>query len=381
VTTASTGAPVAEVSPAVVVSGLRRTFPVRPPVVALDGVDLTVPVGSIVAILGPSGSGKTTLLRVLAGTDRADAGTVHVGGVLLDGERTHVPPERRKVGLVPQEGALFPHLDVAGNIGFSLNRSPRSERRARVEELLELVDLAGMGGRRPHELSGGQQQRVALARALAPGPDVVLLDEPFSALDASLRRALRAEIAELLRRTGTTAVLVTHDQDEALSMADRVAVMRDGRIVQEGTPVDIYRRPADLWVAHFVGEAVVLPGVVTQDRPTPAAPAVARCALGDVAVVGPDGRWAGGDDVLVCLRPEQIVPAGGDGAADGPGAGAAGRVRRTQFEGSDVIVELTVGDTALHARWPSTTVDVGPGDEVRLTVRGAATAFGSDPDR
>ncbi len=361
-------------TPAVEVSDLRRTFPVRPPVAALDGVDLTVPVGSVTAVLGPSGSGKTTLLRVLAGTERADSGTVHVGGELLDGDRVHVPPERRRVGLVPQEGALFPHLDVAGNVGFGLHRWSRSERAARVEELLELVDLAGMGGRRPHELSGGQQQRVALIRALAPSPEVVLLDEPFSALDASLRRSLRAEVADLIRSTGTTAVLVTHDQDEALSMADRVAIMRDGRIAQVGDPVELYRRPSDMWVAEFLGEAVVVPGELVDAAAPPDGQAVstatARCAIGTFPVAVPSNGSVASGPVHVCLRPEQVVPSG-----EGVVGAVTATVRRTRFEGADMVVELEVAHASVRARWPSTTVDVAPGDELAIGVRGTAVAF------
>jgi iron(III) transport system ATP-binding protein len=229
----------------VTVTGLDKAFGAQP---VLAGLDLEVPAGSLTAILGPSGSGKTTLLRLLAGFERADAGTIGIGGVLVDGPGVHLPPERRRIGYVPQEGSLFPHLTVAGNVGFGLparQHGARQRRGGKVEALLETVGLAGFGRRYPHQLSGGQQQRVALARALAIEPAVVLLDEPFASLDAHLRASVRADVQEIFRRAGTTAVLVTHDQDEALSVADRVAALRDGRIAQCAPPEDLYRRPAD----------------------------------------------------------------------------------------------------------------------------------------
>ena len=222
-----------------VVSGLYKAFGDHP---VLTGVDLEVPAGSLTAILGPSGSGKTTLLRVLAGFDRADAGTVKIGGSVVDGPDVHLPPERRRIGYVPQEGSLFPHLTVAANIGFGL--PARQRRGPATAKLLDAVGLAGLGQRYPHQLSGGQQQRVALARALAIEPKIVLLDEPFASLDAHLRASVRADVQELLAKTGITGVLVTHDQDEALSTADRVAVLRDGRIAQCDAPQDLYDRPA-----------------------------------------------------------------------------------------------------------------------------------------
>lgn len=344
---------------AVELAGVRRRFDVDPPVVALDGVDLRVDPGSFTAILGPSGSGKTTLLRVLAGTERADEGEVRVAGITLDGPGVHVPPERRRVGLVPQEGALFPHLDVAGNVAFGLHRRPRAERSTRVRELLDLVDLAGMEHRRPHELSGGQQQRVALARALAPAPDVILLDEPFSALDASLRSSVRTEVADLLRSTGTTAVLVTHDQDEALSVADSVAVLRAGRIVQHAPPDEVYRRPADLWVAGFLGDAMLLDGDLAGGE--------VRCVLGTLAL---DGERSTGVDgaVTVFLRPEQVWPA--DAAT-----GVVGVVERTRFAGADVEVSLDVDGVAVTARWPSSLAPAAPGDRIHLEVLGAPVVF------
>ncbi|HEX3650249.1 MAG TPA: ABC transporter ATP-binding protein, partial [Pseudonocardiaceae bacterium] len=219
----------------------------------LTDVSLRVPDRSITAVLGSSGSGKTTLLRIVGGFERPRAGVVRLGGRVIDGPGAHVPPERRGLGYVPQEGALFPHLTVAANVGFALRR--RTRRAGRVGELLDLVGLADLRRRYPHELSGGQQQRVALARALALEPSVVLLDEPFSSLDAALRASVRAEIARVLRASATAVVLVTHDQQEALSLADQVAVLREGRIAQAGSPREIYANPVDPDLAAFLGEA------------------------------------------------------------------------------------------------------------------------------
>src|SRR5450432_3836475 len=242
------------------VTGLYKAFGSLP---VLTGVDLEVPAGSLTAILGPSGSGKTTLLRVLAGFERADAGTVTIGDKIADGPGVYVAPERRRIGYVPQEGSLFPHLTVAANVGFGL---PARERRGgKVASMLEAVGLGGFGKRYPHQLSGGQQQRVALARALAIEPAVVLLDEPFASLDANLRASVRADVQEIFRQAGTTAVLVTHDQDEALSMADRVAVLRDGQIAQCAAPQDLYTRPVDADLARFIGDANLLDGIMGAD--------------------------------------------------------------------------------------------------------------------
>ncbi|HEX2272696.1 MAG TPA: ABC transporter ATP-binding protein, partial [Acidimicrobiales bacterium] len=308
-------------------AGVTKAFgPVR----ALDGVDLAVPTGSVTALLGPSGCGKTTLLRVVAGFERPDEGSVTVGGRVVAGPRVHVPPERRRVGIVPQEHALFPHLTVAGNVGYGVSRGAR--RAARIEEVLALAGLTGLGDRMPHELSGGQQQRVALARALAPEPSVVLLDEPFGSLDAALRVELRAEIATVLRASGATAVLVTHDQDEALSMADLVAVMREGRVVQLGPPDEVYQHPADLWVAGFVGRANVLAGEMV-------GPGKVSCALGILEAVG--GPGAG--PVRLAVRPEQLRVTA-DAAGDG-------RVENRQYFGHDALVAVVLGDgTHLLAR-------------------------------
>jgi len=341
------------------VRGLCKSFG-RSPV--LTGLDLEVPAGSLTAVLGPSGCGKTTLLRILAGFERADRGEVRLGDRLLCDPRTHLAPERRQIGFVPQEGALFPHLDVAANIGFGLSRSQR--RGTRVEELLELVGLQGLAKRLPHQLSGGQQQRVALARALAPEPGLVLLDEPFDALDAGLRAQVRGEVRAALAQAGTTALLVTHDQEEALSLADLVAVMRDGRIVQAADPRTLYSDPVDEEVARFLGEAVLLAGNLDEG--------FAETGLGRVAVRGPS---AGGGRATVMLRPEQIRcrPAGGH--LDGP----RGRVISTEFYGHDATARIALEDPiglevtarALGQRLPAT------GEQVVVEVEGSGVAYPS----
>jgi iron(III) transport system ATP-binding protein len=256
-----------------------------------------------------------------------------------------VRPERRRVGIVPQEGALFPHLDVLGNVSFALDGS-RREKALRTAELLELVGMAGTESLRPQELSGGMQQRVAVARALSRRPDVVLLDEPFSALDAGLRDGVRADVLAAIRADGAAALLVTHDQDEALSSADRVAVMRDGVIVQEGTPTEVYGAPVDLGVARFVGACVELPVTVTGDG-------VLRTALGDLprAVPAPDpagGTEAAGPPAYVAvLRPEQLrfTPGPPSGpSADGDRPGVAARVTAVRYHGHDCLLDVTLDD-------------------------------------
>ncbi|WP_030176471.1 ABC transporter ATP-binding protein [Spirillospora albida] len=321
------------------IEGLTKAY--GPDATVLDGLDLTVPSGSLAAVLGPSGCGKTTLLRVVAGFLRADAGTVTVGGRVLTGPGTHVPPERRRVGIVPQEGALFPHLSVARNVAFGL--TDRSTRRRRAEEMLDLVGLSGYGDRMPHELSGGQQQRIALARALAPEPALVLLDEPFNALDSALRAGVRADVRAALRAIGATALLVTHDQQEALSTADLVAVVRDGRIAQCGTPQDVYGRPADPWVAGFVGDAVLLPAS--------AANGTAETPLGTIELSKPAASPAG----TVILRPEQLR------LTDPGEAGPAGTVTDVRYYGHDAMV--TVAVDGLDAP-----VDIRVSGEVRLRL-------------
>ncbi|MBA3998045.1 MAG: ABC transporter ATP-binding protein [Candidatus Accumulibacter sp.] len=228
----------------------------------VNGVDFRVDAGSIACLLGPSGCGKTTLLRCIAGFEEIAAGEIRVEGRTVSRAGFRVPPEHRRIGMVFQDYALFPHLTVAENIGFGLRGMSAAERGARVDELLGTVGLGGQGRKYPHELSGGQQQRVALARALAPRPQLILLDEPFSNLDVDLRERLSHEVRDILKSQGITAVLVTHDQNEAFAMADEIGVMADGLIQQWDTPYNLYHRPANRFVADFVGQGVFLPGMV-----------------------------------------------------------------------------------------------------------------------
>ncbi|MFF5362736.1 ABC transporter ATP-binding protein [Streptomyces scabiei] len=337
----------------------RLTKSYGPQAPVLQGLDLSVPGGSLVAVLGPSGCGKTTLLRIVAGFLRADAGAVTVGGRTLAGPGVHLPPERRRIGIVPQEGALFPHVSVARNVAFGLTGLDRGERRRRTEEMLDLTGLAGYGDRMPHELSGGQQQRIALARALAPRPALVLLDEPFNALDSALRTGVRADVRAALRATGATALLVTHDQQEALSTADLVAVVRQGRIAQCDTPQDLYRHPADPWVAGFVGDAVLLQGTVANSGST------AHTPLGPVVLASPpDGLHTG----TVVLRPEQLRLTDADTAA------VRGTVTDVCFYGHDAKVTIAVhgidGTVDIRVAGP---LPVGPGQETGIRVTGEAT--------
>jgi iron(III) transport system ATP-binding protein len=318
----------------------------------LAGVTLTVPSGSLFAVVGPSGCGKTTLLRCVAGFERVDAGEIAVDGRAV----TAMPAHRRRVAVVPQEAALFPHLSVHDNVAYGLDRAHRRD--GRVEAVLSLVGLDGYGARMPHQLSGGQQQRVAVARALAPRPPLVLLDEPFSALDAALRVEVRRDVREALRADGATAVLVTHDQGEALALADHVAVMRSGTIVQSGTPTGVYAAPADTWVASFVGEAVLLPAAV--------ADGLARTALGDLQFTGVDGAGTG----LAMLRPEQLK------LRSGPGDGISATVVRRDFHGHDSVVALRLaGGVEVAARIAATDVEVTVGDTVTVSVQGPARLY------
>ncbi|MGN6251946.1 MAG: ABC transporter ATP-binding protein [Marmoricola sp.] len=325
---------------------------------AVDDVSLVVPHGTLTAVLGPSGCGKTTLLRLVAGFLEPDGGTIAFDDRVVAGAGRSATPQQRRVGYVPQEGALFPHLDVAANIAFGL---PRRERRsARVGEVLDLVELpSSYLTRHPHELSGGQQQRVALARALAPQPAVVLLDEPFSSLDASLRESTGRAVARALRAAGSTAVLVTHDQSEALSLADQVAVMRTGRLVQAGTPSEVYLHPVDAHVARFVGGANVLPARGEG--------ATARCALGEVRLTGAEHG-----DVLVVVRPEQLM------VHAGAGTGAPALVREVSFYGHDADVRLELADGATVVARVSGHRPPAPGEQVALAVDGASVALASE---
>jgi iron(III) transport system ATP-binding protein len=291
----------------------------------LHGLSLTAPNGALTAVLGASGSGKTTLLRVVAGFERAGLGRVVLGSQELEGPQTFVAPERRGIGYVSQDGSLFPHLSAAANVGFGL---PRSERRGRrVDELLELVGLAGLGRRFPHELSGGEQQRVSLARALAPRPRLILMDEPFSALDASLRATLRDDVRAVLKAAGVTAILVTHDQDEALSLADQVAVLRGGVIVQAGPPPQLYERPADAALARFLGHANFVDGTVDGGK--------VSTVLGEVLLAQGTGL-ADGHGAVLLLRPEQLKV-----TAPGLRGSRDVVIERCQYFGHDAVVEAS----------------------------------------
>ncbi len=302
--------------------------------VAVDDVSFDAPAGKILALLGPSGCGKTTTLRLIAGLERPDAGEVALGNTVVQSPEVSVPPERRRVGVVFQDYALFPHLDVQSNVGFGLAR--RTGRAERIAEVLELVDLASLATRMPQELSGGQQQRVALARALAPAPRIVLMDEPFSNLDASLRNELRNDVRRVLREAGTTAVFVTHDQEEALSIADYVAVMIDGRVLQVAPPQVIYRQPVSRAVADFIGEFNVIEGA-----------GIGRavvCDLGTVAIPEP---MIGTVDLYV--RPESLQidedPAG-QGVIEARRFFGHDQLVRVRFD-SGLVIECRAGPTLL----------------------------------
>ena len=267
--------------------------------VIIRDLSLQLQKGQIGCLLGPSGCGKTTALRCIAGFERIAAGEIVLNGVCVSSADSFVPPEQRRIGMVFQDYALFPHLDVTANIGFGLHRLTRVERERRVEELLHVVHLAGVAKKYPHELSGGQQQRVALARALAPRPDLLLLDEPFSNLDVSLRERLSMEVREIIKHQGATAILVTHDQAEAFAIADEIGVMNHGEIQQWDTAFNLYHRPANRFVADFIGQGVFLPGKVINAQQI-------EIELGVLKGVMPQHCEAGcGVDVL--LRPDDIV--------------------------------------------------------------------------
>lgn len=342
------------IPPALAVEGLTKRFGA---VRAVAGVDLTVDRGEILAILGPSGCGKTTVLRLVAGFEDPDAGTIEIGGIGVANPRGSVPPERRNVGMVFQDGALFPHLTVAQNVGFGLKREGRDQR---VADALDLVGLGNAGERMPHQLSGGQQQRVALARALAPRPELVLLDEPFSSLDAALRVRLRTDVQVILKEAGVTAILVTHDQEEALSMADRVAMMWDGRILQVARPDELYLRPASRRVAEFVGDAQFLPG--TQSGRT------VDCSLGRLPAVA-----AGDGPVDIMVRPEilRLTPLS-------EARGIPASVRSRFFFGHDQLLDCILPDGTLVRARTNAYSGFQPGDDVRIAVRGAVLTFPRD---
>jgi iron(III) transport system ATP-binding protein len=334
------------------VRGLSKSFGA---VEAVRELNLEIERGELMAVLGPSGCGKTTLLRVIAGFERPDAGCVVVSDEVVAGPGRIVPPEKRRVGMVFQDYALFPHLSVEGNVAFGLTARPREERDALTRRTLELVGLQHKARCGVHELSGGERQRVALARALAPEPELVLLDEPFSNLDATLRGGLRREVELILRDAEATALLVTHDQEEALSLADRLAVMRDGEIVQVGPPVEVYGTPASRWAAQFVGEVNVLSGV-------------ARGSGVETELGVFDLRTPASGAVQVAVRPEQLeLRADGSGNAE---------VVAREFRGHDVLYRLRhEGGKVLLVQLPSLELhEVGDSVFVR-PARAAVTAL------
>lgn len=341
---------------------------------AVDDVSLSIRSGELVAVLGPSGCGKTTLLLAIAGLLPVQEGTIAVGGRELSRAGRTVAPEKRGVGWVPQEASLFPHLSVGENIGFAVpggrggagrGAGRGAARATRIGELAQLVGLGELTNRAPNQLSGGQAQRVALARALAPRPELLLLDEPFAALDTQLRTGLRREVAELLRDQGTTSILVTHDQEEALTLADRVAVLHDGKLVQFGTPEQIYQEPASDWVASFVGDVVELSGTWRAGR--------VLCALGSVEATAVGFAPADGETVRLMLRPEWIVPRP-DLLAQAA-AGADARVAAISYAGHDAMITADlVGGPSVLMRMAAVELP-RVGDDLRLAVQRPGLAF------
>ena len=332
--------------PILEIENLGKSYaPGLPPV--LEALSLRMAPGELVTLLGPSGCGKTTTLRLIAGLETPDTGSIRIAGRELTAPP--VPPERRGVGLVFQDYALFPHLTVLGNVLFGLHGLPRAARLARARETLALVGLTVFESRLPHQLSGGQQQRVALARALAPSPALLLLDEPFSNLDAQLRHSTRQEVRAILRRSGTTAILVTHDQEEALAFSDRLLVMRAGQVEQVGPPQEVYMRPRTAFVANFLGRSNLLSAV--------ASGLTARTALGDVPLAE-----AAQGPVLVSIRPEHL-------AFTRPGEdGAPVTIVAREYKGHDVTYTVRLGGQELLVHGAGGEVWAeGEGARVRVT--------------
>ena len=360
------------------IRSLAKSFGTIP---VIGGLDLDIANGGTTAVVGPSGCGKTTLLRIIAGFEEPDSGTVAIGGSIVAGAGRSVPPHKRAVGYVTQDGALFPHLSVGENIAYGLGSLRVRAVRERVEQLLATVSLdPTLAQRRPDELSGGQQQRVALARALARKPALMLLDEPFSSLDARLRATTRNSVAQTLRQAAVATLLVTHDQQEALSIADQVAVMLDGRFTQLGSPREVYLRPCDRATAEFLGDCVFLPCSVLDG--------VAECVLGPVPAPGA----ADGPGELM-LRPEQLRATAvsdrdrGDGTGvrdcgDGNGVRDCGNrtgvVVTSEFLGGEVMLTIDMGTgTALLTSRQSSVAAPRTEDKVRVDVLGEGVVFGS----
>jgi len=364
-------------SPVIQLRNVRKRY--RPgPVDAVCDVSLDVMEGEILTLLGPSGCGKTTMLRLIAGFETPDSGTIRVGDRQVAGEGHWCPPERRGVGMVFQDYALFPHLTVGENVMFGLDPLPRSERRERAREALRILDLGSVFDRYPHELSGGQQQRVALARALAPEPVVVLMDEPFSNLDAHLRNQVRDEVLGILRRAGVTCILVSHDQRDALAISDRVAVMNQGRVEQVGSPQEIYKHPESIFVATFVGRTNLLQGVVQNEN---------GCVLTDFGSFCRVDRIGlpNGTPVLVAVRPD------GFSECAEPEGVLHGTVLSTTYTGAHIEAEVAIPKALGGARHlvvhlpPSRAYEVGEALSFRLlpefasVVRNACATLESAP--
>ena len=297
----------------------------------LSNLNLDVHEKEFLAVLGGSGSGKTTLLRLISGFDTPDSGEIRINDRVVFSKSTNVLAEERRVGFVPQDAALFPHLSVAGNIEFGLAKQSSAQKAARVAELLRLVDLVGFENRMPHELSGGQRHRVALARALAPKPDLILLDEPFSSLDAELRVRLREDVRKVIAKAGITAIMVTHDQEEALSMASRVAILRDGEFAQIGNPSEIYQSPADIEMATFLGDSVIINGVIQNEK-----------IVTDLGLLTPLNKVVNGATGRVAIRPENFYLQ--------PNPNGEGEVIGRQYFGHDALVEVKLPKLVIQAR-------------------------------
>ena len=332
-----------------------------PPVV--EDVSFEVYSGEIFALLGPSGCGKTTTLRLIAGFERADTGNIYLEKQHFEGEGVHLPPEARGIGIVFQEYALFPHLNVWGNTAFGLNKLPSRLRHKRVMDVLEMVGLTAFKNRKPHELSGGQQQRVALARSIAPSPKLILLDEPFSNLDAGLRHETREEVRTLLKRASMSAVLVTHDQEEALSFADRLAVMQHGRIEQTGLPEEVYCRPQTPFAANFLGKTNLISGKAHGDY--------AETSLGTFQI-NPDARG----NVLLSIRPEHLIMVPPDMRNLN---GGVGEIVTREFKGHDLTycVQISGRDYFVQTDYRS---PFQTGDQVRLNAVQSAVVVEEEED-
>lgn len=349
-----------DVTPHVVLADVRKEY--TPGVAAVDGVSLTVGRGEFFSLLGPSGCGKTTTLRLIAGLEGVTSGSVSIDGIEVANAHSHTPPEHRHVGIVFQDYALFPHMTVAENVAFGLHRKTRHEARARVRELLDLVGLASLGPSYPHEISGGQRQRVALARSLAPAPEIILLDEPFSNLDAELRGALREETRSILKSQGATTILVTHDREEAFSLSDRIGLLNNGRLEQVGASYDVYHHPSNRFVAEFTGKADFLPAAVHGDR--------LRTSIGEFQATSPIPHGCVRGELMI--RPDDVT------ISEDPNGRA--RITYVEFLGGSALYTLRFDDdTHIHALMSSTRL-LGPGLRVTAEVDLAHLVFLPDEE-